>query len=117
MKNKAHVITWEDYATVVAERDELRAEQEGLGAMVRDLCWLASGENPDPDVDLESLREYIVALNGALDALTNRNAGLIRERDAYDARRRENMASCEAWRQRCYAAEARLRAMGEEVPE
>jgi len=77
MVNKS-AITWDDYAAVVDDRDELKARCEDL---------------------------------------TTQNAALIRERDAYDARRRENMDSCEAWRQRCYDAEARLRALGEDVPE
>lgn len=61
--------------------------------------------------------EYVRWLENTVTVLTEVNAKFAADARAYDARRRENMDSCEAWRQRCCAAEARLRALGEEVPE
>ena len=64
-------------------------------------CWncgaTAVGAAADMFHDLRSRCEH----------LTVHNAELIKERDAYDARRREAMASCEKWRLKCWALEGK----------
>ena len=75
----------------------------GPGVKVdRDGCCLKCGATA-----VGAAAERFDDLRERCEHLTTHNAELIKERDAYEARRKEVQASCEAWRLKCWSLEGK----------